>query len=145
MIMTPMLLATTIAAAPVPKETGGLEGKWQLVESEEKGLPAEKPDEPMTLTVKGSEMVFRRGTDTVTRISFDLDFSRSPAHLDLKFGSKGVCHAILRVEKDELVMCAGSKFVPDEPANRPKEFVTGPPEDRPQKGKLLFRFKRIRK
>jgi uncharacterized protein (TIGR03067 family) len=145
----PVLLTAAIAAAPGPKEPAGkggdsLEGKWQLVAVEEKGLAAGKPDEPETLTVKGGEMLFQRGTDDIRRVGFVIDTTRSPAHLDLRLGPKGVCHAIVRVEKDELVLCAGSNFNADEAGNRPKEFVTGPPEDRPQKGKLLFRYKRVK-
>lgn len=146
--MIPIVLTTVIAAAPGAKEAAGkndsLDGKWQVVQMEEKGLPAVEPDELMTLTVKGGEMLFQRGTDKARPVTFVVDTSKSPAHLDLKLGPDHVCHAIFRVDKEELVICAGSSFDADEPADRPRELVTGPSDERPQKGKLLFRYKRIK-
>lgn len=144
------LLTSLAVAAPAPKEppakqAEGIEGKWQLVAVEEKGEPAYDPDEPMTLTIKDGEMTFRRGDDPPFTYRFAVDVSKSPHHLDLKIGPKGgVCHAVLGIGKVELVLCAGSKFNADKEADRPKELSTGPPEDRPRKGKLLFRFKRVK-
>jgi uncharacterized protein (TIGR03067 family) len=149
MITIATLFSAAIVAAPGPKEPAGkggdsIEGTWELVSVEEEGGPAMKPDEPETLTVKGDDMVFHHRADDIERVKFVIDATKSPAHLDIKLKG-GICHAIFRVEKDQLVMCAGSNFNPDETENRPREFVTGPPEDRPQKGKLLFRYKRIKK
>jgi hypothetical protein len=73
-----------------------------------------------------------------------VDPTQAPAHLDLTpAGEAAVCHAIYRLEKGALTICAGTQLLPDRADRRPQEFGTAQgKEDRPPKGDLLFTFKR---
>jgi uncharacterized protein (TIGR03067 family) len=154
------LVFSTLAltgAAPVPKEDDiekalkAIQGKWKTVAAEEKG-EAGKPEDfdLQTIKIDGKVLVEidRRGKETL-RYQVALSPSKSPAHLDLIWlDEKGkptplVAHAIYKLEGGRLTICFGS-MKPDEPDNRPREFKSGPSEQRPQKGKLMYTFERVK-
>ena len=147
----PVGLMALILAAPAPadaarKAAAELQGTWELVSFEEKGGKPRPAEKPTVLTIRGAELSLRRGTAPARHFTFAVDPAQAPAHLDLTpAGEAGVCHAIYRLEKGELTICAGTQLNPDPADRRPREFATAQARaDRPPKGDVLFTFKRAK-
>jgi uncharacterized protein (TIGR03067 family) len=144
-------------AAPVPKEDDNekalkaIQGKWKVVAAEEKGKAGNANDfDVQVIAVEGNVLTERRDGKEVARYGISLEPSKSPAHLDLVWlDEKGkltprVAHAIYKLEGGRLTICFGHNMTPDKPEDRPREFKTGPPEQRPQKGKVMFSSERVK-
>jgi len=150
MIQFNMAMLAVVVAAPAPPDpvseaVAELQGTWALVSFEVKGGKPIPDTTSTTITIKGKELSLRKRTTDPRKYTYTVDPVKSPAHLDLTFvGETGVCHAIYRLEKGELMICAGTNLEPDEASNRPREFTTGLASDRPPKGNLILIFKRVK-
>ena len=146
---------TLTAAAPVPpddanaKALKALQGKWKLVAGEERGEagPAKDFDVQM-IGVKGDTLtLIEKGKET-RRVTIKLDLSKSPAQLDLialEDGAAGTNHAIYKLESDRLTICfANRAFSRTDAKDRPTKFETGPKDQQPAKGRLLYVFERVK-
>jgi uncharacterized protein (TIGR03067 family) len=139
-----LVLVAPAPTDPARKAAADLQGTWELVSFGEKGQKPGPAETPTILVVKGNELTLRRGTAPARHFTFAVDPARSPVHMDMTpIGEPGICHAIYRLEKGELTICAGSQLNPDDPAGRPREFATARGKaDRPPKGSVLFTFRR---
>ena len=150
------LVFTVLAgAAPVPpdgenaKALKQLQGKWKMVAGEERGEAAEaKEVAGWTIGVKGNTLTLLDRGKEQGRATIKLDLSKSPAHLDLvalEEGAEGTCHAIYKLEDDRLTICFPNRpFSRTDAKNRPTKFETGPKDQQPTKGRLLFVFERVK-
>jgi uncharacterized protein (TIGR03067 family) len=153
-----LLMAGATVAAPAPpdpveKAQAALQGTWRCVGGEEKGekfTAEEAKEEGFSLVITKNELVLHQGKEKPQRFSFTLGPGKSPAHIDLKEigddARAGVCHAIYRLEKEELTICFGSNINPDEAEDRPQEFSTMLGRDKGSpKGKVMLIFQREKK
>lgn len=152
--MTLALTVALAAAAPVPPEGENakalkqLQGKWKTVASEERGEAGEGKDfDVQSIRIKGNVLtLIEKGKET-NRVTIKLDVSKSPAHLDLvalEEGAEGTCHTIYKLERDRLTICFPNRFFSRTDAkDRPTKFETGPKDQQPAKGRLLYIFERV--
>jgi uncharacterized protein (TIGR03067 family) len=101
-------------------------------------------------TFKGNKLTVRDELGKFDHYSVSLDPTKSPAQIDLTDlgdnAPKGICHAIYSLDEQDLKLCLGTNFNPDEPDERPREFATKKGSDcRPPKGKYLFVLQRQKK
>jgi uncharacterized protein (TIGR03067 family) len=155
-----LALVFTVAlagAAPVPREDENekalklLQGKWKLVAGEERGeagTAKEFDRRKMVFSVKGNTLTLSEKDKEAGRATIKLDVSKSPAHLDfvaLEEGAEGTCHTIYKLEGDRLTICFPNHvFWRTEAKDRPTKFETGPKDQQPAKGRLLFVFERVK-
>lgn len=150
-----LTMSLALVAAPVPAEgedakaLTALQGTWKLVAVEEKGGKLEDiKDKDMRFTFKGNGLLWREDNGEVNSFTVKLDTSKTPAHIDitakLKDGPGRTAYAVYAVKGNRLTICFGRNATPDEPEDRPRELKTGDSSERPQKGKLLFVFERVK-
>jgi uncharacterized protein (TIGR03067 family) len=156
--MFTIVFAMTLVAAPVPpddanvKALKALQGKWKAVAAEQKGFAFNVADfDLQTINVNGTLLALSVDLNKETiRYEIKLDLSKEPAHINLIWlDEKGkptnrVAHGIYKLDGGRLMICFGQNITPDEPEDRPSEFKTGPPEQRPPKGKLMYTFERVK-
>src|SRR6516162_4658176 len=148
-LMLACALAASAPADEAARTVKELQGTWTLVEMEEKGEKATAEDlkkEGVSFVIKGNELLLKEHAVTKMRFSFTLDPAQSPKHIDFQRSDKtvqGACHGIYSLKAEELKLCVGTNFNPDEPENRPQRFATTQgSKARPMKRKLLFILKR---
>jgi len=112
---------------------GPLEGTWSVVAVTMNGVKAtDRIAGKLKVTVRGNKMMLKPGlaVDGNGKVepgnaegeeaAFTLDSKKSPAHINLKFGSgtnSRVFEGIYLVEKDELKICFSSQSRPADFAN----------------------------
>jgi len=149
--MFAFVAAVTLTLAPVPEDANekalkALQGKWRIVATEEKGGNPEKDDSKEFLTFTADTLTWQRYS-TVDKWTVKIDPSKMPAHIDIraKVGEKlRTIHAVYEIKGGRLAICFGNNATPDAPEDRPGELKTGPPEQRPKKGKLTLFFERVK-
>jgi uncharacterized protein (TIGR03067 family) len=148
------IIALAVGAPAPPddataKALKALQGTWKLVAVEEKGGELkDNKDSDVQFTFEGNALLRREGKSEPRRFRVKVDPSKSPAHIDLSVEAAGgrteTAHAVYEVKGDRLTICFGHNTTPDEPKDRPRELKTGEPDERPQKGKLMFVFERVK-
>lgn len=144
-----------LAAAPVPPDNSdnakalkALQGRWKLVAGEERGEAGRADDfGTQDIVVKDVTLTRLEKGKERDRFTIKFDLSKFPAHLDLVEQGKtnpGTCHAIYKCEGDRLTICFAGRLSPSEAELRPTEFKTGPSDQRPPKGKLMYTFERVK-
>jgi uncharacterized protein (TIGR03067 family) len=155
MLTTGLGIIALAVAAPAPpddanaKALKALQGTWKLVAVEEKGGELkENKDSDLQFTFEGNVLLWREGKPEPKRFKAKIDPSKSPAHIDITAetaeGQTRTAHAVYGLKDNRLTICFGHNATPDEPEDRPRELKTGDADQRPQKGKLMFVFERIK-
>ncbi len=87
------------------KDEDRIQGTWKVVEVEEKGRQRSSEDiKDSKLVVKGDQMVFVRGAETV-RVSYRLDPASEPRAIDLEDAKRGTLRGIYSLEDEKLTIC----------------------------------------